>query len=169
MRRLAVFGMAAAFGLLAFAAGAETSLRGRIVQFSVLTYDDPAVPIFDGIGETVQVGDGVEFGLHSEGAQNGVDVAPVDVDIGPSRIEISFESGAGRLLGAAFNGYVLEFPGDCAVIKSAHIDAKATTLPLTDAALILAGTRLMINVQGLSYQQGSHIALDLVLDDCSLS
>jgi hypothetical protein len=167
MRLLAVCSLAVVLGTSA--ALGEPSLRGRVVQFSVLTYDDPAAPIFQGVGETVMVGDGVEFGLRAEGAQNGVDVAPVEVDIQPSRIELRYESGAGALLGAVFNGYVLDFPNDCAVIKAAHIDAKATSLPVTDANLFLSGPRLMINVQGLDYLQGSTIALDLELDDCPLS
>jgi hypothetical protein len=90
--------------LLATPAFADTTLRDRIVTFSVLSYDDPATPIFEGAGQTVTVGDGVEFGLNPGGPQNGVDVAPVQVDIGPSRIEVQFRQPMGRLLEATFNG-----------------------------------------------------------------
>ena len=155
--------------LLATPAHADTTLRDRTVTFSVLTYDDPAKPIFKGAGQTVTVGDGVEFGLDREGAQNGADVVPVQVDIGASRIEVQFQKPVGQLLAAAFNGYVLAFATDCALFDDAHVDASATTLPITDDDIAIHGGTLYINVQGLPFTSRSRFAIDLTVADCPLS
>ncbi len=155
--------------LLATPAYADATLRDRIVTFSVLSYDDPAKPIFKGAGQTVTVGDGVEFGLNPGGPQNGVDVAPVRVDIGPQRIEVQFRQPMGRLLAATFNGYVLEFATDCALFDAAHVDVAATTLPITDDDIAVHGGTLYINVQGLPFTSRSRFAIDLTVADCPLS
>lgn len=156
--------------LLASPALAEDgSLRGRIVTFHVLTYDDPARPIFEGRGETVAVGDGVEFGLLPEGMQNGVDVAPVRVDIGPRRIEVAYQQAMGELVTARFNGYVLRFETDCALFAGVRIDPAATNIPLLPDAVSIDGGTLMINVSGLRYTGQSRFALDLDVADCPMS
>jgi hypothetical protein len=155
--------------LLATPACADTTLRDRIVTFSVLSYDDPAKPIFEGAGQTVIVGDGVEFGLNPGGPQNGVDVAPVQVDIGPNRVEVRFTQAMGQLLEATFNGYVLEFATDCALFDDAHVDAAATTLPINDDDIAVHGGTLYINVQGLPFTNRSRFAIDLTVADCPLS
>ena len=158
-------------GLLASGpAMAETTLEGRLVQFSVLVYDDPARPIFVGQGKTVQVGQGVEFGLEQEGAQNGVDVVPVTVDISPQRIEVEFLPGVqGELLTAAFNGYVLQFATDCALFKSVAIDRSATTITMSDSDIRAQVGALYINMSGKAFQPGSRFALDVQVADCPLS
>ena len=157
------------FLLLATPALADNTLRERIVTLSVLSYDDPLKPLFEGAGQTVVVGDGVEFGLGPTGAQNGLDVAPVRVDIGPRRIEVQFTQPMGLLLDTTFNGYVLAFATDCALFESAHVDAAATTLPLTDADITVQGGRLYINVAGLPFTDRSRFAIDLEVADCPLS
>jgi hypothetical protein len=157
------------FLLLATPALADNTLRDRIVTFSVLSYDDPATPIFEGAGQTVTVGDGVEFGLNREGPQNGVDVAPVQVDIGPSRIEVQFQQPMGQLLAATFNGYVLAFATDCALFDDAHVDVAATNMAITDDDIAVHGGTLYINVQGLPFTSQSHFAIDLTVADCPLS
>ncbi len=152
------------------AANAETSLQGRTVTFSVLTYDDPAKPLFVGQGETVVVGDGVEFGLLAEGSQNGLDVQPVLVDIGPSRIEVAYSlTPRGQLFRAAFNGYVLRFETECALFADAAIDRAFTNIALADDAVSVKGGTLMINVAALSYTPESRFAIDLGVADCPLS
>jgi hypothetical protein len=155
--------------LLATPAFADTTLRDRIVTFSVLSYDDPATPIFEGAGQTVTVGDGVEFGLNPGGPQNGVDVAPVQVDIGPSRIEVQFRQPMGRLLEATFNGYVLAFVTDCALFDAAHVDADFTNMAMTDDDIAVHGGTLYINVQGLPFTSRSRFAIDLTVADCPMS
>jgi hypothetical protein len=156
--------------LLAGPAFSQGTLEGRVVTFSVLAYDDPDAPIFVGHGATVQVGQGVEFGLRPEGAQNGVDVAPVTVDISPTRVEVRFDQGiGGKLLTAAFNGYVLRFAGDCALFESVRIDKAATNIPLPAQALRTEKGTLFVNVSGLEYTRDSHFALDIDVTDCPLS
>jgi hypothetical protein len=157
------------FLLLATPAMADNTLRDRIVTFSVLSYDDPASPLFEGAGETVVVGDGVEFGLGPTGAQNGLDVAPVRVDIGPQRIEVQFTQPMGLLLDSTFNGYVLEFETDCALFEAAKVDAKATTMAMTDKNIRIEGGTLYINVSGLPFTDRSRFAIDLDVADCPLS
>lgn len=156
--------------LLASPALAETTLEGRLVNFSVLVYDDPARPIFVGQGKTVQVGQGVEFGLEQEGAQNGVDVVPVAVDISPRRIEVAFREGfAGELVSAAFNGYVLHFETDCALFEKVGIDRGFTTMAMADADIRADVSTLYVNMSGKSFAPGSRFALDVQVGDCPLS
>lgn len=155
--------------LAAGPAMADGTLRDRIVTFSVLAYDDPLQPIYEGSGQTVTVGDGVEFGLNPGGPQNGVDVAPARVDIGPARIEVRFQGPSGYLLDATFNGYVLAFATECALFEAAHVDASATNMAITDANITTQGGTLYVNVAGLPYSDTSRFAIDLVVGDCPLS
>ena len=148
---------------------AEGTLDGRIVTFGVLAYDDPAQPIFEAPGRTVKVGAGVEFGLDRIGAQNGVDVAPVIVDIGPSRVEVRFREGPGVLLVSEFNGYVLRFEGTCALFRSVRVDASATNMPMADEDIRAETGTLYINMSGKAYTPESRFALDLGVEDCPLS
>lgn len=150
-------------------AGAEGTLEGRVVTFTVLAYDDPEKPFFRARGKTVKVGQGVEFGLDPEGAQNGVDVAPVDVNIGPTRIEVRFREGPGQLLIARFNGYVLRFETDCALFEGVHVDPKGTNMPLTVEAITSEVNTLYINMSGMEYALESRIAVDVKVADCPLS
>ena len=149
--------------------GPYIGLQGHTVRFSVLAYDDPDAPIFVGQGVTVVVGAGVEFGLGREGAQEGVDVAPVTVDIGARRIEVRYHPPAGWLLAAKFNGYILEFVSDCALFDRVTIDRATSNLPLAEDAITVKGDTLYINVQGLRYTADSQFALNLDVADCPLS
>jgi hypothetical protein len=156
--------------LMAGPAMAEGTLQGRLVNFSVLVYDDPAQPIFVGQGQTVQVGQGVEFGLDREGAQNGVDVVPVAVDIGPTRIEVEFLPGLeGDLLTAKFNGYVLQFASDCALFEKVGIDRDFTTMAMADADIRAEVSTLFINMSGKTFVPGQRFGLDVAVGDCPLS
>jgi hypothetical protein len=155
--------------LLTGQALAEPSLYGRTVTFRVLSFDDPARPIFQGRGVTVKVGEGVEFGLNPEGAQNGVDIVPMIVDILPNRIEVRSTIGPGYFLDAAFNGYVLEFATDCALFDDVMIDNKATNLPLKPTDVTVQGGQLRVNVAGMAYTDQTTVALNLRVADCPLS
>ncbi len=155
--------------LLTTPAFAEPSLYGRTVTFRTVTYDDPTRPVFDGQGVTVKVGDGVEFGLNPEGAQNGVDVVPVLVDILPNRIEVRSTIGPGWFMDAAFNGYVLEFATDCALFTGVAIDPKFTTWPLKPGDVTTDRGALFINMAGLPYTNEDAFALNLQVADCPLS
>ena len=146
------------------------SLEGRTVTFRVLAFDDPAYPLFTGHGRTVKIGDGVEFGLSPEGAQNFVDVVPVEVNISETRIELDYaNTQQGRFLAAEFNGYELSFPTECALILSASVDGGATNLPLAPKALTVEPGRLLINVEGLAHTEASRMAIDVEVGDCPLS
>jgi hypothetical protein len=118
-------------------------------------------------GRTVTVGQGVEFGLDREGFTGGLDIVPVDVEIGPTRIELSYPKGIGRFYEAAFNGYVLRFATDCALFENVAIDPAATTMKVTDV-WAEAGA-LYVNVSGLGYGPEATLALDLEVADCPLS
>jgi hypothetical protein len=161
MIRLAVLAL-----LLAAPVQAGT-LEGRLVTFTVETWDQRDQPYLQARGRTVTVGQGVEFGLEPEGFTGGLDVVPVTVEIGPTRIELSYPRGIGRFYEAAFNGYVLRFETDCALFQGVAIDKAATTMPVAE---IWAETgALYINVSGLEYGPEATLALELEVADCPLS
>lgn len=108
------------------------SLDGRLVTFNVETWDDREAPLLMARGRTVMVGEGTEFGLGPEGFTGGLDVVPVAVEIGPSRIELSYPKGIGRYYEARFNGYVLRFEADCALFEKVAVDPAGTTMKVTE-------------------------------------
>ena len=163
MRSWAAAGLAA---LIAFPVSGGT-LDGRLVTFTVETWDDRAAPLLVARGRTVTVGAGTEFGLDREGFTGGLDVVPVAVEIGPTRIELSYPKGIGRFYEAKFNGYVLRFETDCALFEKVAIDPAGTTM---QGAEVWAETgALYVNVSGLGYGPASTLALDLEVADCPLS
>lgn len=154
----------AAFVAAPVAAG---TLEGRLVTFTVETWDQRDQPYLDARGRTVMVGQGVEFGLEPEGLSGGLDVVPVTVEIGPTRIELTYPRGIGRFFEAKFNGYVLRFETECALFQNVAIDPLATTMKVTE---VWAETgALFINVSGLDYGPDAKLALDLEVADCPLS
>lgn len=159
----------AALALGAAPALAGGTLEGRTVTLNVLTYDDPAAPILESRGRTVTVGEGIEFGMGPEFRTPGFDVVPVQVQIGPQRIEFSYGEEAGQFWTAAFNGYVLRFETDCALFDGWQIDADATTMPVTEDDIHAEGGALYINVSGLDYGPEARLAVDLSVTDCPLS
>ncbi len=143
------------------------TLEGRLVTFTVETWDDRAAPLFVARGRTVTVGQGTEFGLGPEGFTGGLDVVPVAVEIGPTRIELTYPKGIGRFYEAKFNGYVLRFETDCALFDKVAVDPAGTTMQVTD---VWAETgALYINVSGLGYGPKATLALDVEVADCPLS
>ena len=145
------------------------TLEGRLVTFTVMTWDDPAQPFLQARGKTVTVGEGVEFGLGPEGLSGGLEVVPVEVQIGPQRVELSYPKGQGQFYTAAFNGYVLRFETDCALFSGWKLDADFTTLPVTDADIFTDKGALYINVSGMGYGPSARLAVDLDVTDCPLS
>ena len=153
-------------GLLAAPVSGGT-LEGRLVTFTVETWDDRAAPLLVARGRTVMVGQGMEFGLGPEGFTGGLDVVPVAVEIGPTRIELSYPKGIGRFYEASFNGYVLRFETECALFEKVAVDPAGTTMQVTE---IWAETgALYINVSGLGYGPKATLALDVEVADCPLS
>ena len=143
------------------------TLEGRLVTFTVETWDDREAPLLVARGRTVTVGKGTEFGLGPEGFTGGLDVVPVAVEIGPNRIELSYPRGIGRFYEATFNGYVLRFETDCALFEKVSVDPVGTTMR---GAEVWAETgALYINVSGLGYGPASTLALDVEVADCPLS
>lgn len=163
-RVIAISGMALA---MAGASPSQADILGRGVTFQVLTYDDPAHPLFEGTVHRARIGDKPEFGLRFEGVQNELDVVPVLVDISADRIEISYASAPpGELWPAVFNGYVLTFDHGCAVIGAARVDRGFTTLPFDNKRLRLEADVLKLNVSGLKYDKTSRIGIELDLIPC---
>jgi len=143
------------------------TLEGRLVTFSVETWDDPAAPMLAARGRTVMVGSGVEFGLEPEGLTGGLDVVPVTVEIAPSRIEISYPRGIGRFYEAKFNGYVLRFETECALFEAVSVEPLGTTMKVTD--IRAEAGALYINVAGLGYGPEATLAIDVTVADCPMS
>jgi hypothetical protein len=155
------------FALLLAVPAAAGTLEGRLVTFTVETWDQRDQPFVQARGRTVTVGQGVEFGLEPEGLTGGLDVVPVTVEIGPTRIELSYPRGIGRFYEATFNGYVLRFETECALFENVAIDPAGTTMPVKE---VWAETgALYINVSGLGYGPTATLALDLEVADCPLS
>jgi hypothetical protein len=149
------------------APAAGGTLEGRLVTFTVETWDDRDAPLLVARGRTVTVGMGTEFGLGPEGFTGGLDVVPVAVEIGPSRIELSYPTGLGRFYEARFNGYVLRFETDCALFEKVAVDPAGTTMKVTE---VWAETgALFINVSGLGYGPEARMALDIEVADCPMS
>lgn len=143
------------------------TLEGRLVTFTVETWDQREAPLLVARGRTVTVGQGVEFGLGPEGFTGGLDVVPVDVEIQPTRIELTYPKGIGRFHDSRFNGYVLRFETDCALFDKVVIDPSATTMKVTE--IWAEAGALFINVSGLGYGPQSRLALDVDVADCPLS
>jgi hypothetical protein len=157
----------AALALLMAAPLSAGTLEGRLVTFTVETWDIRDQPYLMARGRTVAVGQGVEFGLDREGLTGGLEVVPVTVEIMPTRIELSYPDGVGQFYQSQFNGYVLRFETDCALFERVAIDPAATTMPVTE---VWAETgALYINVAGLDYCPRATLALDLEVADCPLS
>ena len=149
------------------APAAGGTLEGRLVTFTVETWDDRDAPLLVARGRTVTVGTGTEFGLGPEGFTGGLDVVPVAVEIGPTRIELSYPTGIGRFYEARFNGYVLRFETDCALFEKVAVDPAGTTMKVTE---VWAETgALFINVSGLGYGPEARLALDIEVADCPVS
>jgi hypothetical protein len=143
------------------------TLDGRLVTFTVETWDDRAAPLLVARGRTVTVGQGTEFDLGPEGFTGGLDVVPVAVEIGPTRIELSYPKGIGRFYEAKFNGYILRFETDCALFEKVAVDPAGTTMKVTEAWAETGA--LYINVSGLGYGPEATLALDVEVADCPLS
>lgn len=159
---------AALFALIAWPALAGGTLEGRVVTLNTETWDTPGQMILRSIGRTVKVGAGVEFGLEPEGRTPGFDVVPVQVDITPTRIEFSYAGVSGTFWDSTFNGYVLRFVTDCALIEGVAVDASFTTMTVTDADIRTDGGALFINVSGRDYGPDQRLGLDLTVGDCLL-
>jgi hypothetical protein len=158
---------AAVLATLIAAPAAAGTLEGRLVTFSVETWDVREAPLLVAKGRTVAVGEGVEFGLGPEGFTGGLDVVPVAVEIGPTRIELSYPTGTGQFYAAKFNGYVLRFETDCALFETVAIDPAGTTMKVVE---VWAETgALYINVEGLHYGPEAKLLLELEVADCPLS
>ena len=153
----------------AIPAQAGGTLQGRTVTLNVLTYDVPAAPILESRGRTVTVGTGIEFGMGPEYRTPGFDVVPVQVQIGPTRIEFSYGQDRGNFWPSAFNGYVLRFATDCALFESVRIDTKATSMAIMPADIHTEAGALFINVAGRDFGPEATLALDIGVTDCPIS
>lgn len=163
--------LALALTLLAAPALAQGTLEGRVVTLGGLAYDDPAAPLAVVPGRTVTVGQGVEFGIPAQRLDNGLGVVAVQVEITPSRIELTYPppAGTGDFLVSAFNGYVLSFETDCVLFDAIAVDRAFTTLPVDDGDIFADRGTLYINVAGLRYGPEARLAVDLSVADCPLS
>jgi uncharacterized membrane-anchored protein len=153
---------------LAIPAGAGT-LEGRQVTFATMTWDDPAAPMFGVPGKTVTVGKGVEFGIESDQVVNGLSLVPVQVEILPQRVEVTFPKGMGNFYETTFNGYVLRFDTECALFSGWAVDRDFTTLPITDSDIFTDKGALYINVSGMAYGPEERLAVNLDVSDCPIS
>lgn len=147
---------------------AAEGLTGRTVVFNAMTWDDPAQPYVTSQDYIATVGPGPEFGMRPE-AFGDLVVVPVLIDLDATRLTFSYENLPGGLFAeAGFNGYVMTFLGECALITGASVDP-ATTLPLAPDALTVDPLQLRINVSGLAYGPEDRIVIKVTAADCPLS
>lgn len=163
-----MFRLTALLTLIALPALAGGTLEGRIVTLNVETWDTPGQMILQSTGRTVKVGGDVEFGMGPEFRTPGFDVVPVQVEISPTRVEFSYGADTGSFWATTFNGYVLRFVTDCALIEAVAVDEAFTTMQVGKADIRTDGGALFINVSGRDYGPGQRLGLDLVVGDCLL-
>lgn len=144
------------------------TLEGRIVTLNVETWNDAGVFLFQSVGHTVKVGLGVEFGMGPEFRTPGFDVVPVQVEVKPQRIEFTYGEERGSFWDRTFNGYVLRFVAECALIKGVAIDHQFTTMAVTEDDIRQDGGALYINVAGRDYGPEVRLGLDVSVSDCLL-
>lgn len=161
--------LTALFALCALPAFAGGTLEGRVVTLNVETWATQSEMILQSTGRTVKVGDGIEFGMGPEYQTPGFDVVPVQVEISPTRIEFSYGAEAGTFWDTTFNGYVLRFVTDCALIEGVKVDAAFTTMAITDVDIRTDGGALFINVAGRDYGSDMRLGLDLTVGDCGMA
>ncbi len=159
--------LSAALMITASTAHAQSGLIGREITFQVLTYDDPATLLFEGLAHSAQVTEGIEFGLQNEGIQNQIDVVPVLVDVSNARIELRYSNAdPGELWTSGFNGYVITVNAPCNMLATARVDQAFTNLQFDNKRVRIDGNRLLLNVSGQKYDRDSRIGVDLTLTDC---
>ena len=161
--------LAAALVVVAAPALADGGLTGRTVVFRVETYDDPAAPYLVSEDYVGAVGPGPEFSMEEEGGL-WIDVVPVRIDLSDGAIELTWPTvEAGPFATFAFNGYVMEFAGECALIERAKVVAWETTLPVAEGALEVTPLRLALDVSGLEFGPDERIVIALQVADCPIS
>ncbi len=161
MLMASLLGISASLGLCG-------TLEGRVVTLNVETWNEPGAMLFQSAGRTVKVGDGVEFGMGPEFRTPGFDVVPVQVEIRAKRIEFTYGEERGQFWDTTFNGYVLRFATECALIESFVIDRAFTTMPVKDGDVWADGAALYINVAGRDYGSEMGLAIEVTVSDCLL-
>lgn len=142
-------------------------LTGQEVTFRVETWDDPEKPLFVSKTQTATVTAKPEFGLRYEREVNEMDVVPMRVDVGESRVEFTYtEDFDNELYKARFNGYVLTFDGPCMFVIKARVDQDFTNIPLDNKRVRTTGRGFTVNVAGLVFRPGTRFAVDLRLSPC---
>ncbi|MCB1485900.1 MAG: hypothetical protein KDJ88_00415 [Bauldia sp.] len=168
MLRLAVAALAAlTLAATPLVAQMEPTLMGRTVTLRVLTFNDRNKPLYESASHSTKVTDATEFGLQREGVQNDIDVVPILIDVEASRIEFDYSiAEPGDLAEARFNGYVLDFGGDCNLFWAARVDRDFSTFPMTENRIFFELGTLYVDVSGMSFDRGSKFAIDLDLSGC---
>ncbi|MGB4826163.1 MAG: hypothetical protein WBP18_02625 [Paracoccaceae bacterium] len=161
--------LAAAFASIGGAGAGAGTLEGRLVTFSSRVWGDTGFPDDEAHGKTVMVGEGVEFGLEPEEISGGLVVVPVQVEIKPQRVELTYPLGSGNFYTAPFNGYELRFETECALFAGWTLDRDFTTMPIKPEDIFTEKGALFINVSGMSYGPDARLAIDLDVTDCPLS
>ncbi|GFO73428.1 hypothetical protein BJAS_P4229 [Bathymodiolus japonicus methanotrophic gill symbiont] len=116
-------------------------------------------------------GDSVSYQHNHENYYSVIDVDMypmiiVGVNVGNDFIQFDYTD-SGKFSHAFQNTYIFEFSNDSLPvdITSATIDRSVTTLPLTDGNVKFVGNQLSINVQGLSFNSGSFIRINVDAGD----
>ena len=168
MRRAgaALSGAALAAALLAPPASAE-GLEGRTLVFRVETIDAAGTPLLTSRDYVARVEDGAEIAMGPEGWM-GLDVVPVTLDLAAGSVTFTWpEAGTSVFYESAFNGYVMEFAGECALISRAEV--AESTMPLPEDALEAGPLSLRLDVSGMAYGPDQRVVLAGEVADCPIS
>lgn len=145
-------------------------LMDRTVTFGALAYDDRETPIYVGERHPAQVGPGIEYGLGPEGSQNGWDIVPSIIDIQDTAVVMTYpEDVSGVFPKPEFNGYVLDFLTECVLFNGASLDVENSTVTLDDDAIFVEGSRLFVDVGGITFGPEVFVVVNVDVADCPLS
>ncbi|MEL6960091.1 MAG: hypothetical protein AAGL89_14175 [Pseudomonadota bacterium] len=162
-------GLIAAVALSASTAGAG-GLMDRTVTFGALAYDDREAPIYVGERHPAQVSNGVEYGLGPEGSQNGWDIVPAIIDIRDQQIVLTYPPDVGGIFPEPeFNGYVLDFLTECVLFEGAAQDLELSTVELEDGSIFVEGSKLYVDLGGVTFGPETFVVVNVDVADCPLS
>ena len=161
--------LAAVLALIGNAAAAG-GLMDRTVTFGALAYDDPAAPIYAGARHPAQVSNAIEYGLGPEGSQNGWDIVPAIIDIRDRQVIVTYpDTVAGTFPEPEFNGYVLDFLTDCVLFNGAAQNVENSTVTLAEDAIFVEGSKLYVDMGGLTFGPELFVVVDVDVADCPMS
>jgi len=116
------------------------------------------------------VSNAIEYGLGPEGSQNGWDIVPAIIDIRDRQVIVTYpDTVAGTFPEPEFNGYVLDFLTDCVLFNGAAQNVENSTVTLAEDAIFVEGSKLYVDMGGLTFGPELFVVVDVDVADCPMS